>query len=131
MLELAAPDAETFFAADDDADPVTRVQRVDTAFHDMILANEVSLRAFLAESLQPRDDVPPRQNRRSPAIDAALRPARQEFKPADYRMLTRALALIIGTEAMIVCKDVLQLDDAEARKVKRWAIRALVEAAKK
>ena len=30
-----------------------------------------------------------------------------------------------------MCKDVLQLDDAEARKVKRWAIQALVEAAKK
>ena len=27
------------------------------------------------------------------------------------------------------CKDVLRLDDAEARKVKRWAIQALVEAA--
>jgi hypothetical protein len=32
---------------------------------------------------------------------------------------------------MVVFKDVLQLDDADARKVKRWAIRALVEAARK
>jgi hypothetical protein len=32
---------------------------------------------------------------------------------------------------MVVCKDVLQLDDADARKVKRWAIRALIEAARK
>ena len=32
---------------------------------------------------------------------------------------------------MVVFKDVLQLDDAEARKVKRWAIRALVQAAKR
>ena len=32
---------------------------------------------------------------------------------------------------MVVFKDVLQLDDAEARRVKRWAIRALVEAAKR
>jgi hypothetical protein len=38
---------------------------------------------------------------------------------------------VIGTEGMIVCKDVLQLDDAEARKVKRWAIRALVAAARR
>ena len=42
----------------------------------------------------------------------------------------RILALIIGTEGMIVVKDVLQLDDDEARKVKRWAIAALVEAAR-
>jgi hypothetical protein len=45
--------------------------------------------------------------------------------------LTRALAIIIGTESMVVCKDVLQLSEADARKVRRWAIRALVEAAKK
>jgi hypothetical protein len=32
---------------------------------------------------------------------------------------------------VIVSKDVLQLDDDDARKVKRWAIRALVEAAMK
>ena len=44
-------------------------------------------------------------------------------------MLTRALALVIGTESVIVFKDVLQLDDAETRKVKRWTIRALVQAA--
>jgi hypothetical protein len=32
---------------------------------------------------------------------------------------------------VIATKDVLQLDDEDARKVKRWAIRALVEAAMK
>jgi hypothetical protein len=35
----------------------------------------------------------------------------------------------MGPDAMIVLKDVLRLDDAEARKVRRWAIRALVQAA--
>ena len=39
------------------------------------------------------------------------------------------IAFLIGTEAMIVAKDVLQLSDVEARKVRRWAIRALVAAA--
>jgi hypothetical protein len=39
--------------------------------------------------------------------------------------------LVIGTEALVVLKDVLQLSDAESRKVKRWAIGALVEAGKK
>jgi hypothetical protein len=38
---------------------------------------------------------------------------------------------VIGTEAMLVLKDVLQLDEAEARRVRRWAIRALVDAARK
>jgi len=37
----------------------------------------------------------------------------------------------MGTESMVVFKDVLQMDEADARKVRRWAIRALVEAALK
>ena len=100
----------------------------------MILANEAQLRTMLAHSLQrsTSDDeeaLPARQNRRSPLIEAALEPVRRQFKPTALKHLTHALALVIGTEALVVCKDVLQLDDAEARKVKRWAIRALVAAA--
>jgi hypothetical protein len=75
--------------------------------------------------------TPVRQNRRTPLIEAALEPAQDQFKPAALETLTQALALVIGTEAMVVFKDVLQLDDVRARKVKRWAIRALVEAAKR
>jgi hypothetical protein len=102
----------------------------------MIVANEAPVRMMLANSLQlrarrgPASKLPARQNRRTPLIEAALEPARQQFRPAALKTLTRALALVVGTEAMMVFKDVLQLDDAEARKVKRWAIRALVEAAR-
>ena len=130
-LDTAAPVAEEVLRDAPPDDPVARVQRVDTAMHEMILANEAQLRIMLMHSLQcgVGSEVPPRQNRRTPLIEAALAPARERFKPAELRMLTRALALVIGTESLIVFKDVLQLDDAETRKVKRWAIRALVQAA--
>ena len=72
-----------------------------------------------------------RQNRRMSLIDAALKPVRHDFKAVAFDTLGKALALVIGTEGMIVVKDVLQLDDADARKVKRGGIRALVEAAMK
>jgi hypothetical protein len=64
-------------------------------------------------------------------IEAALKPAQDELRPGTRDTLVNALALIIGTESMIASKDVLQLDDANARKVKRWAIKALIEAAMK
>jgi AcrR family transcriptional regulator len=136
-LDVAVPQAEDLFRRGSPADPVERLERVDTALHDMILANEAPLRMMLANSLQRgvggdgEGKLPARQNRRTPLIEAALEPARKQFKPADLRTLTRALAIVIGTEAMVVFKDVLQLDDADARKVKRWAIRALVGAARK
>ncbi len=70
-------------------------------------------------------------NCRTPLIEVALEPHRQEFRPAALKNLKQALALVIGTEAMIVFQDVLQIDDPQSRKVKRWAIRALIEAARK
>ena len=136
-LDVAVPEPDALFRDGSSDDPVSRLERVDAALHDMILANEAPLRMMLVHSLQ-RDlggeedgGFPARQNRRTPLIEAALEPARKQFKPAALDTLSKALALVIGTEAMVVFKDVLQLDDQGARKVKRWAIRALVEAARK
>jgi AcrR family transcriptional regulator len=131
-LDTAVPEPRDVLRGAPADDPVARVQRIDAALHDMIVANEGQLRLMLMHSLQRSGDdaaVPPRQNRRTPLIEAALAPARERFRPGELKLLTRALALVVGTEAMIVCKDVLQLDDAETRKVKRWAVKALVEAA--
>jgi AcrR family transcriptional regulator len=136
-VDVAMPEPQELFREDVSRDPVARVQRAETAVYDMILANEALLRTMLAHAIQQgihtdeNGKLPRRQNRRTPLIEAALEPAREQFKPGSMKVLARALALVIGPEAAIVVKDVLQLDDAEARKVKRWAIRALVEAARK
>lgn len=117
-------------------DPAARLERVDTALHDVTVANEAALRMMLSQSvvraLGGEDGATPvRQNRRTPLIEAALEPARDGLAPAALDLLGKAVALLVGPEAIVVCKDVLQLDDAEARRVKRWAIRALVEAARR
>ena len=136
-FDFSVPEPEDLFGGDASDDPVARLQRVDAALHDMILDNEAPLRMMLAQTVQRsirgEDDggVPQRQNRRTPLIDAALEPAQKQFTPATMDTLRKALALIIGTEAMVVLKDVLHVDDSDARKVKQWAIRALVEAARK
>lgn len=136
-LDTVAPEPREALRGAPPDDPVARVQRVDAALHNMIVAHEAQLRLMLVHSLQrslARDTdplLPPRQNRRTPLIEAALAPARDRFRPSELKLLSRALALVVGTEAMVVCKDVLQLDDAETRKVKRWAVKALVEAALK
>jgi AcrR family transcriptional regulator len=134
-FDIAIPQEKELFHDAAEVDPVSRVQRLDTALHDMALANEASLRMMLVHTLQhagkdiPEGEVPVRQNRRTPLIAAALKPARGQFSAEALATLSKALALIIGTEGMIVIKDVLQLDDADARNVKQWAIRALIEAA--
>jgi len=136
-IDVATPEADALFSDDRTADPIARLERADAALHDTIVANEPSLRLMLANALERSargvtdGDIPARQNRRTPLIDAALAPARQQFKPAALAQLRNALALVIGTEARVVCKDVLQLGDAESNKLRRWMIRALVDAARK
>lgn len=136
-IDVAVPNTTDLFAGVPSDDPVARVERVDTALHDVILANEAPLRMMLVNSLERvvrgeiTEGLPARQNRRSPMIDAALAPFRDQFDPVVLDKLTKALAIVIGTEGIIAIKDVLQLDDADGRDVKRWAIRTLVEAARK
>ncbi|RDH77597.1 TetR/AcrR family transcriptional regulator [Mycolicibacterium moriokaense] len=135
-LDGATPNPDDLFRHAHSDDPVERLELVDAALDDMIVANEQALRVMLAHSLQrgangeAGKDIPARQNRRTALIDAALETGREQFEPAAARRLAHALALIIGTESMVVLKDVLALDAAEAGEVRRWAIRALVDAAR-
>ena len=145
-LDGAAPAPEAVFAAaaadddDDDrsTDPAERIDRAEAALHAMCYRNAAQLRLMLAATLQRSASAPPdatdaavpiRQNRRTPLIEAALAPARDRFTSETYETLRAALALIFGTESMIVFTDVLGLDEPTARRIKSWAAKALVHAA--
>jgi AcrR family transcriptional regulator len=136
-LDLATPDAADLFADYVGTDPVARVERVDKVLHELTLTNNTQLRVMLMHSLDRsiKGDAkvpgPVRQNRRTPLLEAALAPAHTQFTPKCLDMLTKVLAVLVGVEAMVVFRDVLQVDEGEALDLKRWAIRALVEAAKK
>jgi AcrR family transcriptional regulator len=130
-LDGQTPDGATLFADDPSVDAEERIDRAEAALHQMTYANAAQLRLMLANSLiaPAEDDVARRQNRRTPLIESALAPVRQRLEPAAYRRLCRALALVLGTESMIVLTDVLKLSERSAREVKSWAVRALVRAA--
>ena len=136
-LEGAVPGPDEVFAGDDSTDPADRIDRAEAALHEAVYHNEAQLRLMLAASLEQKvragaaDGVPVRQNRRTPLIEAALAPARHRFADEAYVRLCAALALVFGTESMIVFRDVLGVDEQTAREVKSWAARALVRAAMK
>ena len=135
-VHVSAPDARVLDRASP-SDPVERLWRVDAAFENMIRENEAPLRLMLARILErgvrgdAPSDLPARQNRRSPLIEAALEPSRQSLEPRSFEMLVSALSILIGTESFVVTRDVLQLSDADAAEVRRWAIAVLVKAARK
>lgn len=128
-IDGVAPDP-SMFADDPSTDAAERVDRAEAALHEMAFANENALRAMLAHAVAPRaEEGPVRQNRRQELIEAALEPARADLDDATYLRLCRALAMVFGTESMIVFRDVLGVDAESARDVKSWAVRALVRAA--
>jgi AcrR family transcriptional regulator len=139
-LDGEVPDPADLFRDDPSTDPAERVDRAEKALHEVVFGNEAQLRLMLINAVSraanrtgkddgATDGVPVRQNRRTPLIEAALAPARRRLSNAAYEKLCAALALIFGTEAMIVFRDVLGMDEKAARKVKSWAVRALVAAA--
>lgn len=136
-LDVAMPTAETVFAHGVPADPASALAQVDDAMAELVARNEPQFRTMLAASIQrgrdgPGDDgVPPRQNRRTPLIEAALDQFPGAFPPDARRRLAHALAIVMGGESMVVTRDVLQLDDAEARELRHWMIRTLADASRR
>ncbi len=137
-IEGAAPDPATIFASEKSTDPAQRLDKAEAALHEMCYRNERQLRIMLAASLERTlkkqggsrsDAIPVRQNRRTRLIQAALEPARARMTDATYERLCASLALIFGTESMIVFSDVLAIEEKAARRIKSWAVRALVAAA--
>ena len=132
-LDLSFPSAETILAGAPD-DPAERLVLIDHAVDTMIDANEPSLRHMLIHSLKlslagSAELGVKRQNRRLPLIEAALLPVMDDLPTETAKRLVSTLALFIGTESMLVFKDVLGMDRTAASETKDWAIRALVAAA--
>jgi AcrR family transcriptional regulator len=137
-LDVAMPEAQALFADGASDEPAERLKQADAAVDAMILANETAIRTMLVHSLQQKlaggdegETLPARQNRRSALIEAALAPAAARLRPDAADKLAKALALVVGSESMLVFRDVLQLSEVETRAVKDWAIDALVAAARR
>ena len=85
-LDVAVPRPRELFRGGRPTDPVARLERVDTALHDMILrqrgaaAHDAGALAAARPASGTADDCPPRQNRRTPLIEAALEPARERLQ---------------------------------------------------
>lgn len=135
-VHVAVPGPAEVFGDDRSGDLASRLLRVEDALHANLARNEAALRLMLAYILQQSvagasGELPARQNRRAPLIEAALAPAADRLTPEARELLAQAVATIVGVEALVAAKDVLRLDEAGVRRLKRWMIRALTAAAEK
>lgn len=115
-------------------DAEERIDKAEAWMHEFCYSHERQLRLMLGTSLLANNAAATpvttrRQNRRSALIASALEPVQEQLGQELYARLSASLALLFGTEAMIVFQDVLGLDAKSARKIKSWAARALVRTA--
>ena len=135
-VHVGVPEPQALFDGVASRDPVARLMKVEGALHETMAGNERAFRLMLASMLHQSATADPpagpgRQNRRADLIAAALRPCADELGPEMLEKLSHAVSLMVGTESFIVTRDVLGLDDLAARRMKQWAIEALVEAARR
>jgi len=134
-LTVLVPTPEKLFSGDPSIDVEGRLLKADAAMHELVWGNQTQFRLLLARLLEQAAKAtgvpaePLRPNNRMDFIEAALAPARDQFDDGVYRKLCAALSLVIGTESMVVFRDVLQMDDPAASEVESWAVRVLTRAA--
>jgi AcrR family transcriptional regulator len=132
-LDMPEP-AELLDHPDAPTDPLARLDLVDAAIHRVSFDNEAQARNLLKYSMERwfanRDgkiDLPVRQGRRVGLLSQALEPVRDQLSPEDFDDLIAALSLVASLESMIVFRDVMPIEPDRARRVKQWAIHALVQ----
>lgn len=111
------------------------VELIDT-FNPIMAAEEVRMRAALRGYLdiwlaaRRKGEAAPkvRAGRRMRWLDSALEPVRRKLPKAQWQRLRAALALTLSIDALVVMKDVAQLEEREALEVLRWAALAMLRA---
>lgn len=107
-------------------------------FNSLTFANEAKMRIALKVYLDtwlsgggPGDGrTPPvREGRRMRWLESVLAPAKRGMKKKQWRKLQAALALTVGTDAMVIMKDVCRMNDDEAQESLLWAAQTLLRGA--
>lgn len=100
---------------------------VEAMFHEAF-ASEKFLRTLVHSTVleKPRPGVPKRGLRRIEWIEAATEPLRERLGPAGYARLVSALALCIGTEALLVFMDIRGMSAQRTVAIARWMARAVL-----
>jgi AcrR family transcriptional regulator len=142
LLELSisvdVSEVEALLATPVDRDGVEeRVRELFESFNRHVLAEETRyrsvLRLYLDQTLSAArvDGDPPivREGRRTRWITETLAPLRGTLPDETLHRLENALCLVMGIEAMVVLRDVCQLDPDEAVAVTQWAAQALLRGA--
>jgi AcrR family transcriptional regulator len=133
MFEHAVRPLESLYRPGKD-DPLEAIGRAARALNELLLSDEVGLhvveRSFMSAWLEnPPHARPARPARRMQYITPIVDALKDQLSPAARKRLTYALALTMGTEAVLALRDVVAIDSGDAAAVGAWAAQALMRQA--
>lgn len=110
------------------AEVAVRVDRLVVDVFRMVTSNESLFRALLGTSATG-DSAVRRGGRRIGWLRAALAPIEPRLPPQAFDRLVNALALLTGIEALVVLRDICEVDTEEGEAVLRWTASTLLAGA--
>ena len=117
--------------AGDDDGPEEAAARLDTLVSqvfDMVLSNESVFRTLLATSATGQSSAR-RGGRRLTWLREALSPLADKIPARDFDRLVNSLSLVTGIEALVVTRDICELENDEAAQLLRWTAKTLLKCA--
>lgn len=133
MFERAIRPLESVFQPGKD-DPLEAIARAARTLNEKLLGDEIGLhvveRSFMSAWLDNEPQArPPRPGRRMQYIAPIVEALKEQLPLAARQRLAAALALTMGTEAVLALRDVAGVSTKEALAVSAWAAQALVQQA--
>lgn len=107
-------------------DAEARLDKLVSDIFHMILNNESVFRALLGNSVTGHTQVR-RGGRRIPWLKEALSPLQGRVPSKRLDKLIHALSLVTGVEALIVMRDICEMEPKEAERILRWTARAILK----
>ena len=115
-------------------DAVEGIGRAATELSKLLLSDEIGLhvmeRSFMTVWLESAShEMPLRPGRRMSYIEPMVDALKKQLTPAARKRLKQALAMVMGTEALIAVRDIGRASADEALDAVAWAARSLVRQA--
>jgi AcrR family transcriptional regulator len=126
VLDIKTLTPEQILSRYEGQDLETTLLGIQNYYNRLAIDNEPSFRKYLSVILNPDNPVSLRGARRVRTLLAALDQKDPGIKMEDRQKLTYMATLMMGIEALIVTKDVCQLNEASAEEVLQWGIKTLL-----
>jgi AcrR family transcriptional regulator len=100
------------------------LQTLQQHYNTVSLEHELVFRRYLSvtlkESINSKKKI--RGSRRVEALKLSLKPFEGILNKEDFKKLINISTLLMGIDALLVCKDVCELSDDEANELLEWAL---------